>query len=720
MLMNIKNIQLLLFLLLSFSMTAQQIVSGEYFFDTAPNQGAGIPISFTANSAVNHSMSIPTTGLNSGIHQLYVRVKNDANIWSHYQKRMIFVIEPIVINNTQIVAAEWFIDVDPGVGNGTDLSVTTGNTVSGALSIPNAMSPGIHHLYIRVKNNLGKWGHHHKSMFYVIAPLIANNTTIVKGEYFFDIDPGVGNALQINVNAGNNINQNMNISAAGLTPGIHNLFIRVKNNNGIWGHYQRRMLFITDQNLIENKTIVAAEYFLDNDPGLALGTPITITPGTNLMEDFDLNTSSVLSGVHYLYIRVKEDNGRWSHYAKHKFLICNDVLASPIVSGNSSVCGNSDLLLEGSTIPNATDYFWTGPNGFSQTGNFLTISNVDVNTVGLYTFFAVRAGSSACDTAYTEVNVQVLPTSSSVNMQSICAGETYQINGNSYTNAGFYYDTLTGQNGCDSIIETQLTVFSTYEVDNYQTICNGESYSINGNTYTTSGTYFDIYPTQNGCDSTIITYLTVNPSYSSNNPQTICQGESYQINGNSYVSTGTYIDIVASVSGCDSVITTILTVNDPILNANVAISGNTLTSLENNATYQWIDCLNGNIAIPNETNQSFTATINGEYAVQLTELMCFTSETSSCFAIDNLNLNEFVISKKIEIYPSPAKDQFTIQSNSIELDNLSVYNLEGKLVYSSEAKFKVKTIEIDSWSEGLYLIKISSSNEINFFKIVIE
>ena len=68
-------------------------------------------------------------------------------------------------------------------------------------------------------------------MIYVIAPLIANNTTIVKGEYFFDIDPGVGNALQINVNAGNNINQNMNISAAGLTPGIHNLFIRVKNNN---------------------------------------------------------------------------------------------------------------------------------------------------------------------------------------------------------------------------------------------------------------------------------------------------------------------------------------------------------------------------------------------------------------------------------------------------------------------------------------------------------
>ncbi len=44
---------------------------------------------------------------------------------------------------------------------------------------------------------------------------------------------------------------------------------------------------------------------------------------------------------------------------------------------------------------------------------------------------------------------------------------------------------------------------------NPQTICSGDSYSINGNTYTTSGTYTDILTASNGCDSTVTTVLTI-------------------------------------------------------------------------------------------------------------------------------------------------------------------------------------------------------------------
>src|SRR5690606_40446913 len=82
----------------------------------------------------------------------------------------------------------------------------------------------------------------------------------------------------------------------------------------------------------------------------------------------------------------------------------------------------------------------------------------------------------------------------------------------------------------DSIVTTVLTVHPTYEVNNPQTICEGESYAINGNTYTDAGTYTDAMQTVNGCDSIVTTVLTVHSTHEVNNPQTICEGESYAIN----------------------------------------------------------------------------------------------------------------------------------------------------------------------------------------------
>jgi hypothetical protein len=820
--MNKTFIQLLLFMLLNFSLVAQQIVSGEYFFDTAPNQGAGTPISFTPNSTLNHTMTIPTTGLNSGIHQLYVRVKNNANVWSHYQKRMVYVIEPLVIVNTSIIAAEWFIDTDPGVGNGTNLSITAGNTVSGTLSLPNAMSSGIHHLYIRVKNNLGKWSHQHKSMFYVIEPLVNNSTTIVKAEYFFDSDPGVGNDNLINVTSSGSIDQNLTIDLTGLTPGIHNLYVRTKNNRGIWGHYQSRMIYIHDQLPTENKTIVAAEYFIDTDPGLDQGINIPITAGSNLLEDFALNTNGISLGEHHLFIRVKESNGRWSHYSNHKFLICNDVLATPLISGNTTFCQNSEISLQGNSIPNATEYFWTGPNGFNQVGMNLSIASADFSHNGTYSFYAVRPGSSACDTAFAQISIEVLPNSGSINPQVICQGESYQINGNNYSSEGTYFDTLTAINGCDSIVETQLSVLPSYQIDDFQNLCEGQSYTINGNTYTQSGIYSNVFQTISGCDSTIITHLTINPIYSANNPQSICAGGSYTINGNTYTvagnyvdvlnstsgcdstvntiltvvnsfatnnpqvicegesysignntysQTGTYTDILLSTQGCDSVVTTELTVNPTFsinnpqticegevyqINGNsysnpgtytdvfqtltgcdstimtilsvtqsnfnfaidVSVDGTSLISQDVNSTYQWLNCSNAYSTIPGETNQSFTATSNGEYAVQLTSSTCNFVDTSSCILVDNLNLSSQTKNAEVFIFPIPSNQFFTVLTENLLFDFIKIYNLEGKVIYSSSVKEKTLTIDASNWSDGVYNLELVSKDKVIHQKII--
>ncbi|MCA0380783.1 MAG: hypothetical protein LCH58_01375 [Bacteroidetes bacterium] len=66
--------------------------------------------------------------------------------------------------------------------------------------------------------------------------------------------------------------------------------------------------------LSAQSNLVQAEYFINNDPGTGLGTPVSIVPGNHLQDvNFQVNTASLPTGIHYLYLRVKDANGVWSH-----------------------------------------------------------------------------------------------------------------------------------------------------------------------------------------------------------------------------------------------------------------------------------------------------------------------------------------------------------------------------------------------------------------------
>jgi gliding motility-associated-like protein len=178
-----------------------------------------------------------------------------------------------------------------------------------------------------------------------------------------------------------------------------------------------------------------------------------------------------------------------------------------------------------------------------------------------------------CDSIRDSTFIKAITIPTYNNNQSICQGDKYMINGKTYTLAGIYRDTLKNMsaNGCDSIVITNLSIKSVPTYNNNQSICQGNVYSINGKNYNTAGSYRDTLKNaaSNGCDSIIITKLTLTSILQGNNPQTICFGKSYTINGHTYTSTGTYKDTIknASVNGCDSIILTKLTIT-PILQGN--------------------------------------------------------------------------------------------------------------------------------------------------------
>lgn len=79
------------------------------------------------------------------------------------------------------------------------------------------------------------------------------------------------------------------------------------------------------------------------------------------------------------------------------------------------------------------------------------------------------------------------------------------------------------------------------------------AYTWNGNTYTTSGTYFFHTPSIYGCDSVATLHLDLGTeTFATLSVDTI---DSYTLNGETYTTSGTYTQLLTNAAGCDSTIT---------------------------------------------------------------------------------------------------------------------------------------------------------------------
>ncbi|APY09142.1 hypothetical protein BWZ20_12885 [Winogradskyella sp. J14-2] len=296
----------------------QSISEVEYFFNTDPGLGNATTLSVNGNSGEltqTFTIAVPTDAV--GFNTLYVRAKDNTNIWSLYDNRLFYITDTSMGQNaTEITAAEYFINSDPGFGNATALTVNpnTGNiTENYAIPIGTDLN-GFNTLYIRAQDNLGTWCLYDAVKFYVTEELGGGAASITEIEYFIDTDPGFGNATSINVESNSgSTTQNIVIPIGTLNEGFHNLYLRTQDDLGEWSLYDKRLFFVTPQQ--EVSPIIAAEYFYDTDPGFGNGTSVPLNPTGN-MDEFtvDLSTVDLTCDLHDFYIRLINEDGSWSLY----------------------------------------------------------------------------------------------------------------------------------------------------------------------------------------------------------------------------------------------------------------------------------------------------------------------------------------------------------------------------------------------------------------------
>jgi hypothetical protein len=187
-------------------------------------------------------------------------------------------------------------------------------------------------------------------------------------------------------------------------------------------------------------------------------------------------------------------------------------------------------------------------------------------------------------------------------------------------------------------------------------LCAGQSVTVGANSYSATGIYTDVIAAFGGCDSTVTTDLTVASAITTTIDTLLCSnyGETLTVGASVYSTTGTYTDLFTSFSGCDSIVT-----------SNVI------------------------------------ATICGGIA-------------------------EHSFSNSVNVYPNPSAGVFTLNITNADFKELviTIYDIQGRMVYSADDKNITKDysrkINIADLSKGMYYLKLDNGAETKTEKLIIE
>jgi uncharacterized repeat protein (TIGR01451 family) len=227
------------------------------------------------------------------------------------------------------------------------------------------------------------------------------------------------------------------------------------------------------------------------------------------------------------------------------------------------------------------------------------------------------------------------------------------------------------------------------------------------------GIFFDFNSPVN-TNSVYNTLVDVIPNVSYSFSEVSCNP--YQYDGTLYASSGSYVHSFLSTEGCDSIVTLDLTVisvgtavtsNDPTLTANSAL-----------AAYQWLDCDDNYSIIIGETGQSFTATSNGNYAVEITENGCV--DSSECVSITSFGMSEDFLFDEVSIYPNPSSGILNIDLENLVNVDLLVFSADGTTVFKEENIAGGNYKLILDVVPGIYLLELTSKGQNRQFTLVLK
>jgi uncharacterized repeat protein (TIGR01451 family) len=337
--------------------------------------------------------------------------------------------------------------------------------------------------------------------------------------------------------------------------------------------------------------------------------------------------------------------------------------------------------------------------------------NVVYTTSGIKT--AVIPSVEGCDSIIT-INLTINPASAAALIENVCGNYTAP-DGVIYSTSGIKTAIIPNSLGCDSTIVIDLTVNQPTFSSITEIACN--SYTApDGSVYTSSGIETVVISNAEGCDSTITINLTVNQSSGSSITEYACD-QYTSPDGAIYTTSGIKTAVLPNAAGCDSTISIDLTIyHSSDIDTSLTLNENLLESNTAGAVYQWIDCINDQ-PIPGETNQSYIASANGEYAVIISLNGC--TDTSSCANVLSVGLKTEGRDLSVRAIPNPTTGWVMIEWGEREaVVEIAIINTLGQSVIQKKVSGPEKQEIFIEGDPGIYFIRIISGSQTEIVKVV--
>jgi hypothetical protein len=287
--------------------------------------------------------------------------------------------------------------------------------------------------------------------------------------------------------------------------------------------------------------------------------------------------------------------------------------------------------------------------------------------------------------------------------ETICQGQSYNFGSQTLNAAGSYSEVFVNSDGCDSLVNLSLTILPTYSLNQAITLCAGESLQIGNSNYSQSGNYQTILTSQSGCDSTINTQLTVLSPLVTSEQQTICEGNYLVYNGDTLTIEADYDYVFQAQNGCDSTHTIQLTIENA-LNPIITETDGILSSSALGDNFQWIDC-NNNLQINGAITNQFTPINDGNYAVEVTNNQC--AWMSDCYTFSTVSLTQINEEGAYFVYPNPAVNAISINiPNGKSIISIIIADELGRMVKKFANDEIHSSLNISDLENGFYIIHI--------------
>jgi len=373
-------------------------------------------------------------------------------------------------------------------------------------------------------------------------------------------------------------------------------------------------------------------------------------------------------------------------------------------NGQPLSLGTGTYLLIVNFFPNATSGEVRLANQASprQQGTSVVMQLGDGNWFGGFTSTALESPHITLNLA----QLNCLTQRDTLNLSACFNGSITSPSGRfTYLQNGVYFDTAQTSSACETYYVINAN-FLARAADSLQVqVCDTSYTSPSGIIYSQSGFYQDTISNSLGCDSIISIQLDIKQSVVSSDTLVIdtCARSIISPAGNTLSSTGFYTETLVAANGCDSIIFIDLSINPLNLSLTSIINGTGLVVNQVNAQYQWFDCATG-LHLPGDTNQIFTPSQNGTYAVIISKEACV--DTSACIIIASIGLPSLA-NFNFDLYPNPSSGIVMLEiPEELSSSRIEIYNFQGALLHSEQlVNEKTKTITTNL-AKGAYLLRL--------------